>query len=219
MGKEPAGPELFNEITKKCGLDDREKLIVGYRIGAKDGEIRSFEELANFISMNGANGSMSRQRVHQIFLAATIGNDKIQGKMSKDDWERLLGTYKPNRPIAASRKAAQKQVSMLRKYFHRLPHGETIQYGNILDKLKIPFDKTDDAYGLDELQSCWRFYDVFGIRHFGKFRYCTRCKEDQIKPISDFYQVGDTGKYYSNCRTCNTARCRSYVKSRVHPKQ
>lgn len=198
--------DTFNRIVQKAGLDDREQQVVAYRIGAKE-PMLSYGDIANVWGVR-------RQRVHQIFEKA---KEKIN-KISSTDWEKLEGTYRPNRPIAASRNKLMEQTRRLREYLEGVSASDVIQYGKILDSLGIPFDKAEDAYSLDEIQSCQRFFEVFGLRHFGKYRICTKC--NMVKPLDDaagrpvFYAInGDPEKRYATCRECNTLRCRDYTKA------
>jgi hypothetical protein len=190
---------LFDKIALEFDLDDREKLILAYRVGAK-GRIATMQELADFLTQS--SQPMKRQRVDQIEKA-------IRKKIGETNWLKLRGEYVGNRPTPVSKTAKARNMARLRAYFREITPDVPIQYGRILDELEIPFDKTDDPYVLDEEESCKKFFELFELQNFGKLRYCARC--GRVLPVDDFYRVAGTERHYSTCKECNTARCAEYT--------
>lgn len=187
------------EIANQYDLDDRDRLLLAYRTGAK-GNL-TLQQLGDHLKI-------TRERVRQL-------ENRVKERIGQENWDKLEGIYRPPIPLAVSERALKAQRTKIRKYFKSVKPSENIQFGSIMDALGIQFEHISDAYEQDETESCLTFFELYGITDFGRLKLCRACH--QVKSVSEdpeaseFYKIGGTDRFSGRCKKCNTERCHDYV--------
>jgi len=193
--------KFFASACDRAGLDSRQQFIMRHRLG-----VDGVRYPLGAIGVALQDGNVSRERVRQIEADCIR---KLGG-----DWEILRDTFTPVVAPQAAKRLQSHYRATVKAYLRTLPKEDSIQYAEILQRLNIPIpaNRTLDAAEMDQMETCWALLEDFGVRMFGRFRFCVGDCEQKIRPVEDFYPIRNKpGSYYQYCRECNTRRCGGYV--------
>jgi hypothetical protein len=198
-------------------LSPAQELVVKLRCGVyHDGTPLSMTQVGEALGGFGFR-SVSRQRAHATYRKALA----LMGAKAA----QCLAAKFPSIAVASLYDLrdgpSQKSLARIKGYFFQRVELETIQYAEVMRRFgaDIPKKRKRLAAAYSEEESCWAFYEDFGIRRFGmNYKICTRCPKSQaLRPIGEFYRYA-TGVWMSMCIECNSAMCRER-KLRLKPQK
>lgn len=205
---------IFKVICDRAELDDRERFILDKHLGVS-GERLTFADIGQRMGEIGWS-TVARQRVHAL-------RDEIKERIGPEGWSRLMQMYPEPVPESRIRKEQAKRRTAILKHLRAATESSDLHYEAVHKAagVSIPHHRIGFTKQMDEVQSCYALTEDYGARNFGKYRYCTMCR--QIKPsagdLSEFYRIRKAGKedetyIYQICVGCNTKRCVRFTRTK-----
>lgn len=188
-------------------LTPTQEMVVRLRCGVySEGRPLSMADIGSMLGELG-HSSVSRQYVHAAYRKALA---RMGSKAVKCLSAQFPSVAVPN--LYDLRDGpSQKSLARLKAYFFRREPLKPIQYAEVMRQFgaAIPKHRERLAAAYSEVESCWAFYEDFGIRRFGtRFKVCTRCPKDKaMRRIEEFYRYS-SGVWMSACIECNSRLCR-----------
>ena len=191
-------------IKDGAELDERDLEVIDLYFGLSSGVRLNLSQIA-------AKLGFSREWVRR--LMARIS------KQMGHHWNLLEEQHPKPTPEYKRVRDERRGRNAIRQYLRMVGDRDPLQYVQVHTGLGLPLPahrRNAATAAMNEVESCFAFMEDYDAKMFGRYRYCTMCKE--IQPIDQFYRVKPRGYHWQFCKSCNTKRSLAYAQSKREEK-